>query len=595
MLSRARLAWCVILLLSASPSIQATVRYTVTLTDPVRHIVEVSMEVPAGRDAQELQLPVWNALYQIRDFVQFMDSIKAADLNGNPLPLAQLNKGRWRLTGAATGARIEYRMFSDDPGPYGSELTPEHAFFNLAEILLYADDTRADEHQVAFDNVPTGWNIVTSLSQRHSEYLAKSYDDLVDAPVEIGKFGERDFTGTCGKYRVIVDAANAPSILSKIIPPIQKIVNSATSWMDDCPFQVYTFIYHFSDTPNGGGMEHAYSTAITLDPGDLEGDLERFTSMTAHEFFHLWNVKRIRPQALEPADYTRENYTNALWFSEGVDTTAADSVRLHAGIVDEASYLDHLSQAITELENRPAHLTQSAEQSSLDAWLEKYPYFAIPERSISYYNKGELLGVLLDLKIKAATHGKDSLQTLFRWMNEHYAKVDQFFPDSAGVLDAAEKLTGTNFHEFFSDYVSGVREIPWDTFFVTVGLHVTSVDVSFAHRGFKAVKTFDRRPTVVRVEPGSEAEKAGLKADDEILSINGIAAGRNFEQQIEALGPGATLQLQIRRDGAPKELHWKLGSRKVKIYRVENLPSVTPEQTAERKSWLFGDTTSNVQ
>ena len=584
---RLSLVCSVVFLLSVSGALHAGVRYTITLSDPARHLVQVSMQIPSGRESHELQLPVWNALYQVRDFAQYLNDIRASGPAG-PLPLTQLNKSRWRLDNALQGATVEYEMFANDPGSYGAELNNEHAFFNLAELLLYADGTRNEAEEVEFHAVPQGWAIATSLTQQNGLYKAPSYDALVDAPVEIGKFKEKDFAGDCGRYRVIVDAANAGAILEKITPQIMRIVNSATAWMNDCPFESYTFIFHFGEVPGGGGMEHAYSTAISLPRTDAEGDLDAFTSVTAHEFFHLWNVKRIRPQSLEPVDYTRENYTKALWFSEGVDTTAADSIRRRAGILDVAHYLDKLSQSITELENRPAHLTQSVEQASLDAWLEKYPYYGVRDRSISYYNKGELLGVLLDLKIRQATAGKQSLQTLFRWLNEHYAKQGRFFADSEGIREAVEQLTGMKWRDFFDDYVAGLRELPWNSVFAYVGLQVTAVSVDFPHRGFEAVQPFDRSPVVVEVEPGGEAEQAGLRRDDEIISVNGATAARKFEQQIEAAGPGSLLRLRIRRNGAPLDLQWKLGTRRVKIYRIAELPNITVAQKEARSQWLYG-------
>jgi len=357
--------------------------------------------------------------------------------------------------------------------------------------------------------------------------------------------------------------------------------------MDDCPFHSYMFIFHFSDSPGRGGMEHAYSTAITLPTKSLSGDMESFTGVTAHEFFHLWNVKRIRPQSLEPIDYTKENYTPALWFSEGVDSTASNLIPLRAGLLDERQYLISLGDAITELEDRPAHLTQSVEQSSEDAWLEKYPYYGLPERSISYYNKGELLGVLLDLRMREASHDQASLQTLFRWMNERFAKQGKFFNDSDAVRQAAVKLSGAGLEKFFSEYVSGVSEIPWDEFFAYVGLQARSADLISVRRGFDAVQKFDRPPVVVVVEPGSDAERAGMKSDDLLMQINGQPAGRDFEKAIEAIGPAGLLSLRINREGIERELQWTLGSNKQKTYHLEDVPGLTAEQKKHRALWLF--------
>ena len=591
MRAKGRLALTTVLLLVSCNTLQAAVHYTVTLADPVRHVVRVSMELPSGSDTHDVQLPVWNALYQVRDFAQYMDSIRATDLAGKPLHLTQLNKSRWRMTGTSKGARVDYEMFVNVPGPYGAELNQQHAFLNLAEILLYADDTRYQESQVKFENIPADWTVVAAQPHPAADITAPTYDALVDLPIEIGTFRETDFEGKCGTYRVVVDSEKASTILSRIVPALQKIADAATSWMNDCPFQTYTFIYHFTADSDGGGMEHAFGTAITVSSEEIDNDLDPFTAVSAHEFFHLWNVKRIRPQSLEPIEYTRENYSRALWFSEGVDSAVSDLIRLKAGLLDERRYLYHLSQGIRELQSRPAHLTQSVEQASVDAWLEKYPYFGLPERSISYYNKGELLGVLLDLRMRELTHGKQSLQTLFRWMNEHYAKSGKFFDDSEGVLNAVQTLTGADFHQFFADYVSGVKEIPWDTFFAPVGLHVVASDLIYADPGFDAVQKFDRPPTIARVRPGTDAEKAGLKADDEVISINEAKPGRDFGQEIEKAGPGATIHIAVRRDRERLEFQWKLEGRKMRFYEITDLPSVTAEERRARLEWLSGTST----
>lgn len=575
------------LALSCSASAQAPVRYAITLADPAQHLVQVAVDLPSGRDSRELQLPVWNALYQVRDFAQYVNWIRAEDSENHKLPLTQLNKSRWRIDGAHNGARIEYQIMANSPGPYGAELSPHHAFFNLAELLIYADDLRQSAAAVEFRKLPAGWKIATPLEPSDSAYVARNYDQLVDSPVELGTFEESDFASHCGAYRVVVDSAQAAEIFPKILPAIKRIVATATAWMNDCPFHTYTFFYHFGGLDSGGGMEHAYSTAIDVPLKALADNFNSFTSVTAHEFFHLWNVKRIRPQSLEPIDYTKENYTTALWFSEGVDSTIADVIRLRAGLLDEPQYLHQLGEEITELEDRPAHLTQSVEESSEDAWLEKYPYYGLPQRSISYYNKGELIGVLLDLAIREASDDRESIRGLFRRMNRQYAKQGKFFDDSAGVRQAAEALTHTDLKAFFANYVAGVAEIHWDTFLSRIGLHVVKATVTYPDAGFDAVRQFDLPPTVVLVYSGSGAERAGLIPGDVITEIDGAPVGRDYEKRLARLVPGEQLRLTIRRDGVLRHLEWKLGSRPRQVYRLEDLPVVTPEQRARRAKWLF--------
>jgi predicted metalloprotease with PDZ domain len=584
--------FCFVVLLIISCRFAAAeehVRYFVSLASPEKHLVHVTIEIPPGPGQRELQLPVWNALYQVRDFSQYMNWIRAEGLSGHALPLTQLNKSQWKVANTDNGAQVEYEMFSNDSGPYGAELNAHHAFFNLAEILCYVEGERENSGEVEFHDIPAGWKIATPLEQQGNVFLASNYDRLVDSPVEIGTFQESDFDGKCGKYRVTVDADGAQEILKKILPPIQRIVNTETTWMDDCPFQTYLFIYHFSGSAGYGGMEHSYGTAISLPGNELAENFGAFNGVTAHEFFHLWNVKRIRPQSLEPVDYTQENYTPALWFSEGVDSTVAEYILLRAGLLNEKQYLAHLGEEITELQDRPAHLTQSAERSSIDAWLEKYPYYNLPARSISYYNKGELLGVLLDLKMREATDDSVTLQDLFRWMNLHYAKRGKFFPDSEGVREAAETLTHADFGEFFEKYVSGTEEIPWDSFFTRVGLRVTSTEIVLSKPGFQAARNFDQPPRVVEVESGSGAERAGLVTGDVIEAINGQCAGRDFQRTLAELGPGTTLHLRISRDGVERDLQWTLGSRQETAFRLQDVKDITPQQKSRRAAWLFGD------
>ena len=572
---------------SAAARAEDSVRYLVALADPARHLIEVTVEIPAGRAEHELQLPVWNALYQIRDFSQYVNWIRAEDAEGKHLALVQLTKSRWKLSAAERGARVHYQVFAANPGPYGAELNSRHAFLNLAEVLCYVEDKRGDRVNLELEKLPAAWRVATTLSGEGTRFWALNYDQLVDQPLEIGSFEESDFTRGCGRYRVVVDHEDGIAILKKILPSIARIVAAATDWMQDCPFENYLFIYHFPDSLGGGGMEHASSTAITLSQKSLSAKLADFESVTAHEFFHLWNVKRIRPQSLEPIDYTEENYTRALWFSEGVDSTASELILLRAGLLDEGRYLEHLSHSITELENRPAHLTQSAEESSLDAWLEKYPYYGQPGRSISYYNKGELLGVLLDLELRQATDDQASLGALFRWMNEHQAKQGRFFADSVGVQQAAEAVAHRDLAEFFERYVAGVEEIPWNRFFARVGLKLERREAEVGDAGFEAVGAFDQPPEVVAVGVGSAAEHAGLRPGDVILEVNGEPVGRNLESRLEALHPGKVLRISILRERNRVELEWVVGRRQQPVFVLEDRHPLSSEEKVRRARWLF--------
>ncbi len=581
---------CLLLSMAVARSSAAT-SYTISLANPEQHLVEVQILLPEGAAQRELQLPVWNALYQVRDFAQYVNWVRAKDSAGRSLAVRKLDKSRWQITGTQGGAVVEYQIFVDSPGPFGAQFNSHHAFFNLAQILMYPVDARNGPMVVRFSRVPDSWHVATPLTALpEGKFSAENYDRLVDSPVEIGDFKESDFAEGSGHYRVIVDAEPGDYDMETITAMLHKIVAAATTWMDDRPFDSYMFVYHFPRAPSGGGMEHSYSTAIAVNADVLSRAPEVLTSVTAHEFFHLWNVKRIRPQTLEPVDYTRENYTRALWFSEGCTSTAADFIELRGGLLDQRHFEQQLASGIAELERRPAHLTQSAEDSSLDAWLEGDAYYRRPDRSISYYNKGELLGIMLDLAVREASHGQASLREVFQWMNQNYAKQGRFFPDSEGVREAAEAVSHADLGWFFAKYVSGTEEIPWNDFFRGVGLRLVEGKDIRADAGFAASRNFDGPMVVAAMTPGGEAERAGLQTGDTILEINGKAAGQESSDEMDRFTAGDTITVKVRgRRGSDRELKWKVGSREEISYEIKDLENVTAEQRARRAAWLKGE------
>jgi predicted metalloprotease with PDZ domain len=580
-----------VLLWMALARSNAATTYTISLASPEQHLVEVQILLPEGATQRELQLPVWNALYQVRDFAQYVNWVRAKDRAGHALAVRELDKSRWQITGAQGGAVIEYQIFVDSPGSFSAQFNSHHAFFNLAQVLMYPADARNDPMVVRFNHVPEGWRIATPLaSMPEGRFSADNYDRLVDSPVEIGDFKESDFDEGGGHYRVIVDAEPGDYDMEKIAAMLHKIVAAATSWMDDRPYNTYMFLYHFPRGPAGGGMEHSYSTAIAVNADVLAHAPEVLASITAHEFFHLWNVKRIRPQTLEPVDYTRENYTRALWFSEGCTSTAADIIQLRGGLLDERHFEQELASAIGELERRPARLTQSAEESSLDAWLEGDAYYRRPERSVSYYNKGELLGITLDLALREASHGQASLREVFQWMNQNYARQGRFFSDSEGVREAAEAVSHADLEWFFAKYVAGTEEIPWNEFFRGVGLRLVEGKNTAPDAGFVASRNFDSPMVVAAVTAGGEAERAGLQAGDTILEINGKTTGQESSQEMARLTPGDTIAVKIHaRRGGDRELKWKVGSREEISYELKDMENVTAQQRARRAAWLKGE------
>jgi predicted metalloprotease with PDZ domain len=571
--------------------------YFVSLADHAEHLAHVSIRLPQGGGTRTLAMPVWNALYQVRNFAANVEDVRAQDASGAAAQVRNTTTSEWTITAPPGCVVVSYDVHLDVPGPFGSSLSADRGFFNWAMVLMYAPSLRSEPVSLRLLDVPAAWglrdvHILGGADPGKVEQVvgvAKSYDDLADSPAEIGMFGQSEFQQDGATYHVVVDGSPADYDMAKLDEVLGRITHAAVDWMHDRPYEEYTFLLHLPHGSGGGGMEHAYGTAIEVNANRVHESLLPLASLSAHEFFHLWNVKRIRPQSLEPIDYQHENDTRALWFSEGVTSTVGNILLVRAGLIDERVYLQHVSDEITELQRRPAHRWQSAEDSSLDAWFEGDANYRSPQRSISYYNKGEILGVLLDLRIRQMTQGEKSLRDLLQWMNLHYAKQHLFFPDSQGVEQAAEAVAGKSFAEFFRDYVSGVEEVPYDDFFQFAGLHVVSQTVPVGSVGFTTTANLGAQPEVVQVDPNSDAHRAGIAAGDRVIAIDGEPADASLDDQLSQMLPGTTVHLRMENRKGQRDVKLRLGLREQQAYKLQDVPSVSQEQRAHRMAWIHGD------
>jgi predicted metalloprotease with PDZ domain len=580
----------------ASTQPQAT-EYFVSLADFSRHLAHVSIRLTQGSGIRTLDMPVWNALYQVRNFAANIEDVRAQDAIGSPAIVLNTKPSEWEITAPAGCVVVNYDIHLDSPGPFGSTLNADHGFFNWAMVLVYSPALRSQAMSLRLLDVPPSWalrdlHILGAAPPGKVQQvigIAHTYDELVDSPAELGTFQQSTFKEDGATYHVVIDGNPADYDMAKLDDVLRKITHAEVDWMQDRPYDEYTFLYHFPHGLGRGGMEHANGTAIDVNADRLRTSLMPVASVTAHEFFHLWNVKRIRPQSLEPIDYQRENDTRALWFSEGVTSTVGDLMLARSGLISETEYLQRVSDEITELQRWPAHRWQSAEESSLDAWFEGIAFYRSPERSISYYNKGEILGVLLDLRIRQLTNGSKSLRDLLQWMNEHYAQQHRFFPDSAGVEQAAETVTGQSFDEFFRDYVAGVKQIPYDDFFQFTGLHMVVNNYQLATAGFTTTTNLGAQPEVVQVDSNSDAQHAGIAPGDRITSVNGKPASASLDDELSRLQPGTTVHIQLENRKGKRELDLRLSRREEQAYELRDLPIVTPEQRVHRTAWIHGD------
>jgi len=546
------------------------------------------MTIPDVNGEVTVRMPAWNALYQIRDFSDRVQQV-VAFVGSERAPIEKMDKQTWTIRGSGT-IKIQYATYWDEIGPFASQLNSEHAFINPAMILLYVANRRSEAVHIAMPDVPELW-LVAGASVQGMESMggarnffgdAASYDELADGPIEAGKFQGFQLTGIKPEIWVVIHGDNWKK--KKVEEDLKRICQYELRLMEGAPFERYTFILHIGKGAGGGGMEHANSTAIGV-PSD-----EYLPGVAAHEFFHLWNVKRIRPATLEPVDYAKEQYTRALWFAEGVTNTYGAYTLVRSGIWSKEQFYADLGAQITELENRPANRWQSAEQSSLDAWLEKYPLYNQPEYSISYYTKGQVLGDLLDILIRDRTENEKSLDDVLRAMNSEFAKRGKPYRDSLDVRLTVEKIAGGSFEEFFGKYVAGIEPFPYQHVLALAGLELRIIEHQRPTLGFTAARDATGTLVVQSVAADGAAALADLWVGDTILAWNGGEVPRRTDRWLREQKPGDLLKLWVGREGKKVSLEFRLGEIKETFYGVTEDGRANEKARHIREGLLHGVT-----
>ena len=339
------LACCSLLPLLAESAFAASepIHYLLDLREPASHLAKVVMTVAGASPSTELQFPAWNNLYQIRDFARNIQEL-AADCDGAKEQLTRVDLNTWRSEAKpCEKLALRYAVYVAGSPPFSSALDSQHAFLNFATLLFYLPKERGRAAHVKF-LIPTGWKVASLLEEDGDGFLAPNYDVLVDSPAEAGQFQDYSFSQNGATYRVVVHADVKDYSPDRLLASLRKITATETTLMRDVPFSRYTFILHFPREDGGGGMEHRNGAAITVGVPQLRDHWENLEDVAAHEFFHLWNVKRIRPQTLEPIDYVHGNDTRDLWFCEGVTSAYGELALLRAGLISHKTFYARLGQ-----------------------------------------------------------------------------------------------------------------------------------------------------------------------------------------------------------------------------------------------------------
>jgi len=601
------------------------ITFTVAMSKPHTHLLEVDVQIKhapgtTAPNEESLMMPVWTpGSYLVREFERHVQDFSVKDAAGNPLNWEKVNKNRWKIaTGGSRDWHASYRVYANELSVRTNELNSNHAFWNNGALLMYLDGFLKSPSTVRV-LAPDVWKVATGLpavaGQRNS-FRAENFDVLYDSPFEVSAFKTIAFKVKGIDHRLVIDGEGNYDP-EKVRRDVQKIVESQVTLMGgEIPYRDYTFILHLRAT-SSGGLEHANSAALgysrygfteggerTTSAGPNQSTPTRvsyrsFLSLVSHEFFHLWNVKRIRPDSLGPFDYTQENYTKLLWVAEGVTDYFSDLVLLRAGFINDREFISALARSIQILQNTPGRLVQSVEESSFDAWVK---YYRQDENSInsqvSYYDKGAILGALLDLEIRGSSGGSKSLDDVMRYMYAEFYRKDRNY-SAADFQKACETMAGRSLEEFFARYVRGREELDYQKAFATVGLRLDTgtrdsagKPVERVYLGADVAQEGDR-VIVRRVYAGSAAYEQGLNTDDQIIALNNMRVNKDFfDARIAERKPGDLINLTIFRFDDLSTLLIKLGGRSDGTYRIVAAESPTEQQRQMYRSWLGANTSA---
>jgi len=595
------------------------ISFTVSMPRPSTHLLEVEMRVAHDSGARlpsetDLLMPVWTpGSYLIREYERHVQDFAAVDSAGRALQWNKINKNTWRIqTNGAREWRATYRVYANELTVRTSELNDRHAFWNNAALLMYPNGFLKAPSTLRV-MPPQGWQIATGLpavADSPNTFRAENFDVLYDSPFEVGTFQTLRFEARGIPHRIVIDGEGNFDA-ERMRADVQKIVETAANLMGDLPYRDYTFILHLRST-GGGGLEHLNSTALIFRRFGFrpEAGYHSFLRLVAHEYFHLWNVKRIRPDALGPFDYTGENYTKLLWVAEGLTSYYENILPRRAGLISDKEFLKDFATDIQNLQNVPGRNVMSVEEASFDAWIKFYrPDENSVNSQVSYYDKGAILGLLLDLQIRKLSGGAHSLDDVIRYLyNDFFKKNRNYTP--ADFQQACELQAGQSLDNFFRRYVRGREELDYNDALAGVGLRL--VVASKTASGDNAVSApredaylganFSQegeRLLIRNVLSNTPAYDQGLNAGDQIVALDGMriagvngadgkitSAEETLKTRLAEKRPGETVRLTVFRADDLRTFDVKLGGRANVEYRIVPVENITAEQTRNYQSWL---------
>jgi predicted metalloprotease with PDZ domain len=603
--------------------------YRLRIPEPHAHLVAVELTLPAA-PALEVAMPAWTpGSYLVRDYARHVRDLHATQ-GGRALAAGKLDKQTWRVAGAQVPGDpvvIRYRVYAHELTVRTAHVDDEHAFLHPAAVLLHAPARAGEPHVVELE-LPADTGVATGLREepdsapRLRRFVARDADELYDCPIEIGGFERLDFAAAGVPHHLAV-CGRARFDRAQLVIDVKAFVDQAAALFGGLPYESYTFLLHFA--PGGqGGLEHHNSSAILASPHAFypRKAYEDLLELLCHEHFHVWNVKRIRPAALGPFDYRRENYTRSLWVMEGITSYYGRLLLRRANLLPAKKYLARLGEELAKLHQVPGRFVQSLEEASFDAWIKFYrPDESTPNATVSYYLKGGLVALALDLEIRRRTASQRSLDDVMRLLFARFGAAPRGFEDER-VQALFEEATGLELGTFFDDFVRGRAEVDLAPYLSAFGLRLegrwedevepphgapaSAAPATTAPGGAPpapaapapapprppawlgvTTRTANDRLVVAAVPTGGPGERHGLYPGDEIVALDAFRVDeKSLRERLAGRAPGEAVRVALFRRDELTEIEVTLGARPFDRYELTPDPAADETARALYTAWL---------
>jgi len=592
----------------ASPKIDdAEISYTLDLGSSPNRYVNITLAFKPTGDTSELMMAVWTpGSYLVREYARHMDSLEVIDENGDPLSIRKTRKNRWVIENeSAEEVKVSYRLYCNEKSVRTNFVNREYAVLNGAPTFLTHVDRLEKPHLVRL-KLPTHWKrSATSMENTNPhEYLAANFDELVDSPIVAGNIQLYPFEAGGVEHQLVNVGEEGLWNGVQAAADLKRMVESHQEMWGSVPYKRYLFLNVLSG--GGGGLEHDNSTLVLSSIWTYRdrSRYQRWLSLCSHEFFHTWNVRRLRPKPLVKYDYENEVYTDGLWIAEGITSYYQDLALVRCGLISKSDFMSSLNGDISDVQRTWGRKVQSLRDSSFDTWIKFYrPDENSGFTRISYYSKGAVAAFLLDMKIRKLTRNKKSLDDVMRRMFEDFSETGFTSED---FRKTASDVTGKNLSKWFTRAIDSTQELDFDNSLEYMGIDPPQAasksdkdadakddskedKIKERSRYSSGSKTIGARisgNTVSNVVPDSQAWQLGLLPGDEILAINGLRLSGSFDQRIRQYHVGDQIELLLSRENRMFSETVTLEKRKTEDWSIRWATDSSTKTDSRVRSWL---------